>query len=297
MPLTVEYAGEGIGLRTDHHIRIVGLPEVDVGRQDAIQLGAALDKLCEVVQILRRGNLHDFVRHGRNGAAQLCHLLIGERRFPEADLVDVGSYSFTTFVSEEIEAPGSNLEAVAVVGIGLDKLGAVHVKDVLAVAVGQYHAIPLIFPDVSVVAAHRGDTYLVLMDKEVSVVGVRLICLNQTVPLEGIRHHDVHHKGVGLRGLCTFGTCHLQGRTSRQRDGRVFARRTGCYDNLSLADGRRGNTLVSHHARRHRHVPLCGLHSVLTVLEGPHTVGFRRLSHHPFTHSCQAQSQAKQEHR
>ena len=58
MSLAIESALEGIALRTNHHVGMFAVGQVDVSRQDAIHVCAFLNDLRKVIQVLSCGYFH-----------------------------------------------------------------------------------------------------------------------------------------------------------------------------------------------------------------------------------------------
>ena len=61
MPLSVERAAEGRGLRAYHLVGVVAVAQIDVGCEHCINGRPALHEYGEVVEVVGRGYLHHFV--------------------------------------------------------------------------------------------------------------------------------------------------------------------------------------------------------------------------------------------
>ena len=213
-----------VGLSSGHSL---GLARRIAGKPGAVADDEELVAFLDLSHIGNPGKEVD--------AAQLAHLCIGEGRFPECYLGDIGIHLLAVFIGKEVEG---GVELPACVGGGI-------LKDFLAVdidlegafAIGEHHAVPHIAPDAAKVAAHGASTDLALADEEVAVIGVGEVRLQQAVVGVCVRHFQVNHKREGGGGGSSFAAVHLQGRSGRHKDS-ATAFRSLCSRNSSFANGR-----------------------------------------------------------
>ena len=222
-----------------------------LARRIAGKLGAVADDV-ELVAFL---NLSHIGNPGKEvDAAQLAHLSIGEGRFPECYLGDIGIHLLAVFIGKEIEG-GVELPARLGGGI-LEDFLAVDIDLEGAFAVGEHHAIPHIAPHAAEVAAHGASADLALADEEVAVVGIGQVRLQQAVVGVCVRHFQVNHKGEGGGGGSSFAAIHLQGRSGGHEDGGAASRRAVGRCNASIADCAGRDAVVAYHGGRQQQTTL-----------------------------------------